>query len=257
MMRDRTRPLAGHLRELRWRLLVVVLAAIAGAIVCAVFFRPLIEILERPAAGYLSDSGGPIFTEVTEVLGVTVKVALLGGMVLATPVLVYEAMMFVAPGLTGRERRYIILLIPGALLCFAGGVAFAYFLLLPPMLFFLLHFGEGVATPAIRISAYINLIVTLLSWMGAVFETPLIMFTLARMGLVSWRTLARGRRIAVVMSFLLGAIITPTFDPVNQALVALPLIVLYEAGIWLARLVGRGAEAGELGSAAEASGSGL
>lgn len=255
-MQEQTQPLRKHLQELRWRLLIVVLVALAGAVVCVVYFRPLIEFLERPAIGYLSGTGGPVFTEVTEMVGVTVKIALLGGMVLATPVFVYQTMMFVAPGLTGRERKYVLALIPGTLVCFVIGVAFAYYVLLPPMLRFLLTFGQDVAMPMIRIGAYINLVVTLLFWMGLVFETPLIMFIVAKVGLVSPRSMARGRRLAVVMSFLLGALITPTFDPFNQALVAAPLILLYEAGIWLARLAHREEPAEEPARPAEAGGQG-
>jgi sec-independent protein translocase protein TatC len=236
VVQDRKRALGEHLEELRRRLLVVVVALLVGAVVSFVFYRQVISWLLLPARDLFSVTGKPVFTEVTEFLGVTVRIAILGGFVLAVPVLVYEALMFVAPGLTPKERRYTLSFIPGALLCFAGGVAFAYFVLLPPALRFLLTFGSDVATPMIRIGNYVNLVVTLLFWIGVVFETPLAMFLLSRLGVVSADTFARERRVAFVAAFLLGAIITPTFDPLNQALVAAPLIVLYEAGIWLARL---------------------
>ena len=152
--------------------------------------------------------------------------------------ILYQVVMFVAPGLTGRERRYLFLFMPAALVAFAAGVAFAYYVLTPPALRFLLGFSD-VATPLIRISNFVNLMVRLLFWMGVAFETPLVMYMLAQLGIVSAQRLSRFRRYWVVIAFILAAIITPTFDPVNQALVAGPLLVLYELGVLLARLAGR------------------
>ena len=232
---DSPRPLRKHLEELRWRLLVVIIAVVIGAGASVVFFRPLVEALLRPGEGYLSSAGGPIYTEVTELLGVTVKVALLGGLVLALPVLSYQVVAFISPGLTRREKTYLISMTPAALLCFAAGAAFAYFVLIPPMLKFLLTYANDVALPMIRISNYVNLLITLIFWMGVVFETPLIMFTAAKAGIVSPDAMARGRRLIIVVAFLLGAMITPTFDPVNQTLVALPFLALYEVGLRLAK----------------------
>ena len=148
--------------------------------------------------------------------------------------------MFVAPGLNKQERRYLLAFMPGVVLAFAGGVAFGYFVMTPPALHFLLTFGEGVAVPLIKVRNIANLMVRLLFWMGLAFETPLVMYLLAQIGLVNAKRLSRFRRYWVVVAFIMGAIITPTFDPVNQALVAVPLLVLYELGILLARLAGRG-----------------
>jgi sec-independent protein translocase protein TatC len=232
---DAARPLRKHLEELRWRLMIVVIAVVIGAGVSVVYFKPIVEILIRPAEGYLSNTGGPIYTEVTELLGVTVKVAMLGGLVLSLPILTYEIVAFVAPGLTRKEKGYLIFMVPGALVCFAIGAAFAYFALLPPMLKFLLTYANDVAVPMIRISTYVNLVVMLIFWMGLIFETPLIMFTLAKAGVIDADTMAKGRRLIVVVAFLLGAVITPTFDPVNQTMVAIPFLLLYELGLRLAR----------------------
>lgn len=234
-MADAARPLRKHLEELRWRLMIVVIAVVIGAGVSVVYFKPIVEILIQPAEGYLSATGGPIYTEVTELLGVTVKVAMLGGLVLSLPILTYQIVAFVAPGLTRREKGYLIFMVPGALACFAIGAAFAYFVLLPPMLKFLLTYANDVAVPMIRISTYINLVVMLIFWMGLIFETPLVMFTAAKAGVLSADTMAKGRRIIVVVAFMLGAVITPTFDPVNQTMVAIPFLVLYEIGLRLAR----------------------
>ena len=228
-----------HLRELRRRVLVCVVAILAGSVASFAFYRQIIEFLSRPA--YDLDSGAGlelVFIEVTELLTTAVKVSFVAGFVLALPVILYQVVMFVAPGLTGRERRYLFLFMPAALVAFAAGVAFAYYVLTPPALKFLLGFSD-VATPLIRISNFVNLMVRLLFWMGVAFETPLIMYMLALLGIVSAQRLSRFRRYWVVIAFILAAIITPTFDPVNQALVAGPLLVLYEIGVLLARLAGR------------------
>ena len=228
-----------HLRELRRRVLVCVVAVLAGSVVSFAFYRQIIEFLSRPAYDLETGSGlDLVFIEVTELLTTAVKVSFVAGFVLALPVILHQVIMFVAPGLTGRERRYLFLFMPAALMAFAAGVAFAYYVLTPPALRFLLGFSD-VATPLIRISNFVNLMVRLLFWMGVAFETPLIMYMLAQLGIVSAQRLSRFRRYWVVIAFILAAIITPTFDPVNQALVAGPLLVLYEIGVLLARLAGR------------------
>ncbi len=243
-MREQT--IMQHLAELRRRVVICVVAVIVGSAVSFVFFEQLIELLVRPARDLDVGEGGQlVFTEVTELLTTAVKVSFVAGLVVALPIVLYQVIMFVAPGLTGRERRYLFGFLPGALLAFVGGVGFGYFVLTPPALHFLLTFGNDVAVPLIRVSNIINLMIRLLFWMGIAFETPLIMYLLAQLGIVSARRMARFRRYWVVVAFILGAIITPTFDPVNQALVAAPLLVLYELGVLLARFAGRGRQKAE------------
>lgn len=230
-----------HLGELRRRMLICILAIVAGAGLSFAFFEDIIGFLVLPARDLETGAGGQlIYTEVTELLSTAVKVSVLGGFVLSLPIIIYQVIMFVAPGLTRQERKILFSFLPLVLLAFGMGIAFGYYVLTPPALHFLLTFGNEVATPLIRVSNIVNLMVRLLFWMGVSFETPLIMFLLAQLGIVSSRRLARFRRVWVVVAFILGALITPTFDPVNQTLVALPLLVLYEAGVLLARLAERG-----------------
>ena len=228
-----------HLGELRRRVLICALAIIVGTAASFVFFDEIIEFLVRPSGLETGKDGQLIITEVTEFLTTAFKVSVLSGFVLALPVVIYQVIMFVAPGLTRRERRLLFSFLPLVLLAFVSGMAFAYFVLTPPALHFLLNFGEDVVTPLIRVSNIVNLMVRLLFWMGVAFETPLIMFLLAQLGIVSSRRLSRFRRVWVVLAFILGALITPTFDPINQTLVALPLLALYEFGVLLARLAER------------------
>ena len=213
----------------------------AGSVISFVFFEQIIEVLVSPAKDLGLGTGGElIYTEVTELLTTAIKVSFVSGLILASPVILFQVVMFIAPGLTSREKRYLFGFMPAVLLAFVGGVAFAYYVLTPPALHFLLTFGGDVAVPLIRISNIINLMIRLLFWMGLAFETPLVMYLLASLGIVSAQGLGRFRRFWVVVAFILAAIITPTVDPVNQGLVAGPLLVLYEAGILLARIAGRG-----------------
>ena len=239
-MRSREQTLLQHLGELRRRVFICVVALLVASAVSFVFFERLIEILVKPARDLQLGTGGElIYIEVTELLTTAIKVSLVSGLVLASPVILYQVVMFVAPGLTGREKRYLFGFMPAVILAFAGGVAFGYYVLTPPALHFLLTFGGDVATPMIRVSNIINLMIRLLFWMGLAFETPLVMYLLAQLGLVTARSLGKFRRYWVVVAFILAAIITPTVDPFNQALVAGPLLVLYELGILLARIAGR------------------
>jgi len=178
-----------------------------------------------------------VFISPTEMLGIYIKVALYCGLALSLPYFIYHLVMFLSPALNDRQRRYVYLGIPLSFLLFAAGVSLAYFVFLPPALHFLLYFGRDIATPMISINSYVSVLVRLLFAVGLVFEIPLVITLLARLGVVSPRRLARGRKWAVLGAFVLGAIITPTVDPVNQTLVAAPIIVLYELSIWLAKLV--------------------
>ena len=208
-----------------------------------------------PAQGFASiPNGKPIYTDITEFLGIAAKASLLVGLFSALPFVLYQLVMFVAPGLKPKERRYLYALLPLSVISFLAGAAFGYRIVFPPAVRFLLGFGSDVATPFIRIGNYVNLMLSLLFWMGIVFETPVVLFFLAKIGVVTPEFLARNRRFAVVVAFVLGAIITPTFDPVNQSMVAAPIVVLYEVGIWLAKLARRGRKrtASDLGLDTEA-----
>ena len=238
-----TLPLREHFRELRSRLMICLIALLIGASICFYFYQEILTFLITPARRVAGDDVSIIYTEVTELLGPTVKVSLRGGLVLALPVILYNAVRFVAPGLTPRERRVLLSFLPAALLAFVGGMAFGYFVMIPPALKFLLTFGGEVAEPLIRISNVVNIMIRLLFWLGVAFETPLVMYVLATLGIVTARGFARFRRLWLVVSFVIAAAITPTIDPLNQAIVAGPLIVLYEFGVLLAWIAGRRASA--------------
>jgi sec-independent protein translocase protein TatC len=221
-----------HLNELRKRIIICLVAIAAGIILSFVFADKLFQVLIWPTPGIKL-----IFIDVTEMLGTYMQVCLAAGIIVAMPVLVYQLIAFVAPALTQHEKRYVWIILPFIVIMFAAGVAFSYFVLLPPAMQFLITFGADIATPQIRIGNYVSLVGRLLLATGIIFETPVITTFLARIGVISSKGLAKQRKWAIVGAFVLGAVITPTLDPVNQTLVALPLIVLYELSIWLAKLV--------------------
>jgi sec-independent protein translocase protein TatC len=223
-----------HLNELRKRLIICLVAVGVGVIISFVFADQLFRVLIWP-----SKSINLIFIDVTEMLGTYMQVCLVAGIILAMPVLIYQLIAFVAPALTPSEKKYVWVILPFIFFMFIAGVAFSYFILLPPAMQFLISFGADIATPQIRIGNYVSLIGRLLLATGLIFETPVITTFLARMGIISSRWMASQRKWAIIAAFVLGAVITPTLDPVNQTLVAVPLIVLYELSIWLAKLVER------------------
>ncbi len=227
-------PILSHLKELRQRLIRSIIAVLVATIITFFFAPQIFEILKAPAGDI-----NLIFIEMTEMIGIYMKVSLAGGIMLTMPYLIYHVIMFVSPALTRKEKRYVYFILPWIALMFAGGVAFAYFILIPPATKFLLSFGADIASPEIRIGNYISLVTRLLLAIGLVFELPVVTTFLARLGVLTSKWLASKRRIAIIFAFVVAAIITPTFDPVNQTLVAAPIIVLYEMSIWLAKLVQR------------------
>lgn len=225
----------GHLGELRSRLIKCVIAVVITSLVSFIFAKQIFNILILPAEGI-----DLIYIEMTEMIGTYMRVSLASGIILAMPYLVYQVLMFVSPALTPKEKKYVYLILPWVTLMFIGGVVFGYFILVPPATKFLITFGSDIATPQIKIGNYISIITRLLVAIGLVFELPVLTTFLARIGIITPKWLADKRKLAIIFAFILAAIITPTFDPINQSLVAIPLIVLYEMSIWLAKLVRRG-----------------
>ncbi|HEU4759713.1 MAG TPA: twin-arginine translocase subunit TatC [Dehalococcoidia bacterium] len=225
-----------HLEELRYRLFMSALGVVIGLGISAYFGGDLIDFLKEPAKSRNPDFQLQ-FIEPFELFVTYFRVALLGGLVIGMPVVVYHALRFVSPGLKPGERRWLYLTVVGATLLFLSGVAFAYYVALPPALDFLLNFGNDLAQPNIRVGSYIDFVTRLLFWTGVAFETPLLLMFLGRFGIVSAGQLLRWWRLAIVAAFVVAAIVTPTIDPVTQSLVAGPIIVLYFLGIILAWLV--------------------
>ena len=223
-----------HLVELRKRLIWSVIAVAIASLLSFIFARQIFDILISPAGNI-----NLIYIELTEPIGTYMKVCLASGLILAMPYLMYQFIMFVTPALTSKEKRRVYFILPWIALMFAGGIVFGYFILIPPAAKFLTTFGSDIATPQIKVGNYISVVTRLLLAIGLVFELPVMTTFLARMGIITHKWLADKRKLAIIFAFILAAIITPTFDPINQSLVAAPLIVLYEMSVWLAKLVQR------------------
>ncbi len=232
MSNDRKLSLFKHLSELRRCLIRCVIAVLITSIVSFVFVKHIFNILIWPTGEI-----NLIFIEMTEMFGAYMKVSIVSGIIAAMPYLVYQFIVFVSPALSRKEKKYVYMILPWVVLMFLSGIAFGYFVLIPPATKFLLSFGSDVATPQIRIGNYISIVTRLLLAIGIVFEMPVITTFLSRLGIITPKWLSDKRKLAIIAAFILAAIITPTFDPINQCLVALPLVILYEMSIWLAKLV--------------------
>jgi len=229
-----------HLLELRYRITWMAVSVVIGMVA---FFIPqvgfrVIGWLLLPARTAVPDFR-PQFIEPMENIAAFFRVALLGGLTVAMPLIVYHGMRFVTPALTRNEKRWVFPIVFGASAAFLGGVAFGYFFILPFTLSFLLTFGDSFAQADWRIGNYIDFVTRMLAVMGLVFETPLVVMGLAKFGVVSWRQLLRFWRYAIIIAFMLAAVVTPTIDPVTQTLVGGPICILYFVGIGLAWLVRR------------------
>ena len=225
----------GHIKELRQRLIRSIIAVVVAALICFIFYNQIFDILISPAPPGIELQA----IEMTEMIGTIMRVCLVGGVILAMPYLTYELIMFVSPALSSKEKKYVYLILPWIALMFAGGVIFSYFILLPRIISFLYTFGSDIAPLQPRIGNYISIVTRLLLVVGLVFEMPVLTTFLARLGIIRAKWLSGKRKAAIIVSFVLAAIITPTIDPINQSLVAVPLILLYEMSIWLAKLVQR------------------
>jgi sec-independent protein translocase protein TatC len=228
-----------QVEALRAHLLRAVLGVVVGVAISFTFTERLVVFLATPIGGL----GALRAIEVTESVGVFMKVALLAGIAIALPYVAFEFWLFAAPGLRPRERLYGMVGIPLAALFFIGGMAFTYYMLLPSALPFLLNF-MGIQAE-LRPQSYFSFITGLMFWIGVAFEFPLVVYILTSMGLIQPHALRRQWRLAVMIIAVAAAAITPTVDPVNMGLVMLPMSLLYFVSIGLSYIAsaGRGARA--------------
>jgi len=226
-----------HLQELRYRVLVCAGALAVGV---GVSFWPLtgwfLKFLKKPGEDRVPGLK-TVFLDPLEGWATYFRVSLLLGVAIAMPVLIYQILAFVSPGLTKAERRWVYPIVLGASAMFLAGCAFAYYVELPPALGFLLHPPAGIGEPLIRASKYFDFVTRLMLVTGLVFELPLLVMGFAKLGVVRSKQLLGWWRYAIVVAFVVSAIVTPSIDPITQSFVAGSLIALYFAGIVLAKLV--------------------
>ncbi|MFH0821735.1 MAG: twin-arginine translocase subunit TatC [Pseudomonadota bacterium] len=241
-----------HLEELRSRLIRAVIAILIGFSVCMYFSEDVIRLLSKPLTKLLPQgSGALIFTGLPDPFFMYIKVSFICSFFITLPFVLHQIWMFVKPGLYPHERRLSAPFISFATLLFYAGAAFCYSIVLPAAFQFFLSFESPELKPMIAIKEYVSLIMVLMLAFGLVFETPIVIVFLGLLGVFDTAQLKKGRRYFIVLAFVIGAILTPTPDPLNQSLMAVPMILLYEVGIWVLRLFEKRRAKQEAAEAAE------
>lgn len=225
--------LSGHLGELRRRISVILAAVGIGFGGSFYFSEVILDALTRPV------KTGLIFTGPTEALWSHFKVALLSGLLFSLPVILHQIYRFIAPGLYPRERRNVIPFIFFGTVSFLLGLSFCYFIVLPFGIGFLLTYKTGSLIPMISVGSYVDFVIKFLLAFGVIFELPVAIIFLSRLGVLTPAFLSRNRKYAVLIIFIVAAVLTPTPDVFNQLLMAIPLILLYEIGILGAKWFGK------------------
>jgi sec-independent protein translocase protein TatC len=245
-------PLFQHLEELRSRLLICGLAIGVGFVLCYFFKEQVFDVFIMPWVNALpkGQSVKLIYTVPYEAFLAEMEVSFIMGTILASPVILWQIWKFVAPGLYQTERRYILPVILCSCLFFVGGVLFGYFVVVPVAFKFFASPSSPYITPMMSIDKYLSFAEKMLLSFGLVFELPVFAFFLAKLGIISSDYLRRKRKWAIVLIFVLAAVLTPSPDIVSQILMALPLLVLYEVSVWVVYFFGGGkpaevAQAGE------------
>jgi sec-independent protein translocase protein TatC len=223
-----------HLDELRRRIVYSLIAVIAGFVVAILFIDRIFAFIMRPLQQVLPDGGKLVYTEPAEAFMLYMKVAALVGLILAVPVVLYQVWMFVAPGLYAKEKRLAIPFVLFATVFFVAGALFSHYVVFPFAWKFFAEFSTDYMTFMPRIQPTFSLYVRLLLALGAVFQLPTIVLFLARLGVVTPGFLVKHTKYAILIAFVVAAVITPSADPVSQTLVAAPLIVLYGLSIVIA-----------------------
>jgi sec-independent protein translocase protein TatC len=231
-------PFTGHLEELRRRLIVCFVAVGIGFALSYGFKEKLFQILTRPLIGVMQTGDKLIFTGLPEAFFTYLKVAFLSGIILAAPIIFYEFWVFVAPGLYNKEKRLMVPIVFLSTLFFVGGSFFGYFIVFPYGFKFFLGFASEIIQPLPSMREYLSFASKLLLAFGLVFELPLVITFLAKLGIVSVSFLKKNRKYALLLFFVGAAILTPP-DVVTQVMMALPLMVLYEISIIGARIFGK------------------
>ncbi len=238
-MPDQKIPFTAHLEELRRRLIISFIAVIAGFLVAYTFSDRIFDILNRDLISTLREHGETLqYINPTEAFFTSIKVAILAGVFLVLPIIFYQFWMFVSPGLYRKEKRMVIPFVIFSTLCFLAGASFGYFFVFPYAFKFLLGYSIGGATARPTLSSALAFVSKLLLAFGLIFELPVITFFLARIGLITHRTLTKNRRYFIVIAFIAAAALTPP-DVFTQLLMAGPLIVLFEISVIVARVFGK------------------
>jgi sec-independent protein translocase protein TatC len=232
-------PFTAHLAELRKRLIICFVAIGIGFLIAYAYSTQIFEWLVQPLIGVLPPGDKLVFTALPEAFFIYIKTSFIAGIVLASPIIFYELWMFVAPGLYQKEKKFVLPFVIISSFLFVGGALFGYYVVFPVGFRFLVGFStENIrALPSLQL--YLSFCLKLLLGFGLVFELPVLAFFLGWAGIINSKMMAQNRRIAILLVFVISAIITPP-DVVSQIMLAVPLYLLYEGSIIIVRLTGRG-----------------
>lgn len=237
-MQDKPMSILKHLEELRRVLIISLISVIPGAAVGWFVREDILRILVKPVNDLHYKL---VYIGTTEAFSVELSVAFTAGVIFASPVIAYQFWRFVLPALHAHEKRYIMIFVPVSLALFAGGVVFAYYTVFIYAIQFFLSFGDGglnpFLTPMLSLSRYLSFTMWFLVPFGLIFELPLLILLMARLGIITPAFLAGKRRWAFLLAFIFAGIITPTTDMFTQSVMGLAVYFLYEASIWLSYLV--------------------
>ena len=239
-MSDEQLPITKHLEELRKRLMIAAASWLVAFLACYGFSETLFRFISEPVRAALPEGSSLVFISATEPFFTYLKIGALAGLLVSLPVIFWQLWSFVAPGLYKNEKKYIFPFVIASSICFGIGTYFGFFFVFPTIFTFLIKFGTGSGeiNAMLSMGGYLSLSSKLLIAFGLVFELPIAIFFLARMGVVDHLMLRRNRKFALLAAFLIGAMLTPP-DVFSQAALALPFIVLYEISIWVARFFGK------------------
>jgi sec-independent protein translocase protein TatC len=239
-MNDKATSVLEHLVELKRRLFRVSIVAVIFIGIAVVNFSSIFEQFTSDSRELIEAAGGDIIQlTLTEAWVAAAKLAVMVGLTASFPYFLWEMSRFFRPGLKSTERKYVYFLIPAALISFAVGAAFAYVILIPRLFEFMLKFQGSLAVPQITAASVVSMTVGIVFWLGTIFELPILMFLLAKIGLLNSKWLKTKRRWVILLAFIFGAAVTPT-DPVSQVIVAIPVMLLFEIGMLLVRFAERG-----------------
>jgi sec-independent protein translocase protein TatC len=231
-------PFTAHLEELRWRLIKCAIAVGIAFVISYFFKERIFQVLTLPLLHAMKSGDHLIYTSLPEAFFTFLKAAFICSLMLASPVILYQFWMFMAPGLYDKEKRLLIPVLFLSVLFFVGGALFGYFVVFPYGFDFFLSFASDTIRPMPSMKEYLGFASKLLLAFGLVFEMPLVITFLARLGIVSAAMLSKFRKYTILVIFIAAAILTPP-DVVTQIFMALPLILLYEISIISARIFGR------------------
>lgn len=223
-----------HLDELRQRIFYALIAVVIGVVGCFLVVKPIVQLLEVPAQGvkFLQLAPGEYFF-------VSIKVAGYSGILLASPFILYQIIQFVLPGLTRRERRLVAPVVLGSSVLFFVGLGFAYIALVPAALNFFINYGADVVEQLWSIDKYFEFVLLLMFSTGLAFQIPIIQLLLSFLGIVSSKQMLSGWRVVILGATVLGAVLTPSTDPLTQSLLAGAVLGLYFGGIGMVKLIGK------------------